>query len=198
MAHRIFAPEIQALRGQKQAVKRQYRRDVRSNRGAINFTQQAISQVPLKGLTGKARQQVASEMALSSKDVAASLPFLNAEARAARTERLADIQSDIIGARVDQAQDAARRYASLLGQEATYQTGQAKARTDVRKDRRERRKGAAGNFRPYRGPSDLPDPGTRDLDRFPRLLHGTGIAPVCVLWHGGDFESELRPADFPL
>ena len=58
-AARIYGPEIDALQGQKKQVRRQYRRDVRANRGAIAYTQDAISQVPLKGLHGIARKQLA-------------------------------------------------------------------------------------------------------------------------------------------
>jgi hypothetical protein len=139
-ASRIYDPEIQAYQAQRKGVRRQYRRDVRANRGVINYTNQALSRVPLKGLHGGARQAVAAEIALSRKDATASLPMLNAEARQARTAGLADIKSDIVGARVEQAQDAARRYATLLGKEATYQTQEAKDEATERADRRKRKR----------------------------------------------------------
>lgn len=140
-AAREFNPKIQALQSQKQAVRRQYRRDVAANRGVINYTQDAIAQVPLKGLSGRYRNQVAQEMALSSKDVAASLPSLNAEARAVRSEGLMDIRSDILDTRIDKAQESAQDYESLLGKAATYFSSkgdEASDRAEKRKAKRQR------------------------------------------------------------
>jgi hypothetical protein len=136
-ANRIFNPEIQAYRAQKKGVRRQYRKDVRANRGTIAYTQDAISQVPLKGLHGTARKQVAAEMALSSKDVAASLPFLNAEARATRSEAMTGINQDILTARINRSQDAARRFATELDQAGNRFLRDAK---DEATDRAEKRK----------------------------------------------------------
>jgi hypothetical protein len=170
-AARIYQPEIEMYRAQRKGVRRQYRRDVQANRGVVNYTQDAISQVPLKGLTGKARQQVAAEMALSSKDVAASLPMLNAEARQARTAGLADIKADIIGARVERAQDAGRRYATLLGQEATYQTQKQADRAEHRVEKRARKQDLHVARRRVQmllaeAPGDVPPPVNCDAPRL--------------------------------
>lgn len=135
-AQREFGPEIRALRGSKKAVRRQYRRDVKANRGVVNYTQDAISQVPLKGLSGRYRNQVAEEMALSSKDVAASLPALNAEARGVRNEALAGINEDILNARIDKQQESATDYESLLGKAATYFSSKNKDEATERAERR--------------------------------------------------------------
>jgi hypothetical protein len=140
-ASREWDPQIEALRGQKKAVRRQYRRDVAANRGTVAYTQDAINQVPLKGLSGRYRNQVAAEMALSSKDVAAALPSMNAEARLAMREGLSEISSDVLDARIDKQQEAANDYESLYSKAATYFSSkgdEASDRAEKRKAKRQR------------------------------------------------------------
>ena len=77
-------------------------------------------------------------MALSSRDVAQSLPFLNAEARAVRSEAIQGINQDVLSAQIDQSQDAARRYATELDQAGTRFIGLAGDRADRRVEKRAR------------------------------------------------------------
>lgn len=118
-AERIYAPEIDALQAQKAQVRRQYRRDVASAQGTVDFAQNAIESESLKGLHGSARRQVAQELARSSRDVAQSLPFLTSEAVDARRTGLSGIRSDILSAKVEQAQTAARTFNSGLEEART-------------------------------------------------------------------------------
>jgi hypothetical protein len=134
-ARRIYGPEIQMLRGQRRGVRKQYQKDVQAAKGAINFTQSAINQVPLKGLSGRYRKEVAGELALASKDVAASFPALKAEARATRNEELSSVRDDILTARINKEKKAGETYNSLLSE----------ARTDAEQYLKSRRTGSGSS-----------------------------------------------------
>lgn len=118
-AEQIYGPEIEALQQRSDQIKRQYRRDKRAARGAVNFAQEAVSDVPLTGLTGRYRREVAGELAARSADIAASFPFMVAEARQTRNEALTDNRDAILDARISQQKEEAQTFQSLMGEART-------------------------------------------------------------------------------
>lgn len=136
-AHRLYDDQIAALRARRTGIRRQYQRDLNSAQGAINFTQNAIQQVPLKGLHGRYRQEVAAEIAQSSSDVAKSFPALKAEARAVRRDSMTELQDKILGARIERQQTAARTLNSLLGEARTDAESYLKSKKDAEGTKKE-------------------------------------------------------------
>lgn len=145
-ADKVYGPQIAALRGQKRAVRRQYRQDVAANRASIDMTQDALKDVPLKGLHGRYRRQVAQELAASSADVARSLPLLNSEAAATRSEAMLGVRQDIVDTKVDEAQLAARTAYQLMKEARSDAAAKLKARHQHAVDNRQAKRQRKGEL----------------------------------------------------
>jgi hypothetical protein len=128
-ANRYYAPQIAALKAQRRGVVRTYRQSVSSTKNAVGAAQAQLSQIQkgLKhsGLKGSFLQQTRSDLASRQQSLGQAIPFLTQDARAQKQSGLAGIQQDIIGARVDRAQDASSKLYSL--EQKAYTSGASAA-----------------------------------------------------------------------
>lgn len=77
-----------------QDVNRQTSRDIQRSREAARIASDAIGDIPLRGLRGRARQQVASELSQRQADIEQGIPLEAATIREGAGEQLRDIRAD--------------------------------------------------------------------------------------------------------
>lgn len=144
-AREAHAPSIGALGGAKRGVRRTYRRDVSANQGAVDMAQQnigsVISGLDDAGLKGKTLRRTQGDLAEMQAGLAMTLPALNAEARTARNEGLAEINTEIAGEKAAMQETAAKEFNSLFKSAMTDAEAYVRA---LRKKKRGRDGGPGG------------------------------------------------------
>jgi hypothetical protein len=158
-ARREFNPLIESLQRQKARLAPAYQRDLASAQGYVDLASQGIQDVSLKGLEGRYKSQVASELANRAADVEQSAPILAQEQTQEYRADRQSAQQDIIGARLDKQQAIAQGTASAFDVARTDLHGQA-----LREETRARARNARIRAdRPDAGPG-----GQRKADRADR------------------------------
>lgn len=129
-------PEIQALLAQRAQLHQQLQRELAGIHNFTDSASQAIESIPLRGLHGRYKRQVAEDLAARAAAIQQSVPLLASEARSDALTAKQALANKILTARIDKKQAIESELQSAVNSATTDAQAAIKARESRQRSRR--------------------------------------------------------------